>query len=134
MTDPKGHHSVLSLTAINVEDLDRAADFYIEGCGFVHDKDLETPTFRARIVRAGDAGIELIAPLDRSDDVLDHGNMMVKLVVTVADTADRVARACAHGGIEVLPVTLLADHGMVIATVRDPDGYLVEFVQRLESM
>lgn len=125
--------SVLSLTALRVSDLERATDFYTRGCGFVVDKDLETPTFRATIVRAGAAGVELVLPTDGSaDDAPVHGNMLVKLVVNTSDIRARMADACERGGTEVTPVTRLDAYDMVIGTVRDPDGYLVEFVQRTQ--
>jgi lactoylglutathione lyase len=132
MTTPGSHlQTTMSLSALRVIELDRAVEFYVQGCGFTHDKDLETPTFRAVIVRAGDAGLELVLPTDdAADDIPDHGNMLVKVVVNTTDTQAQMARACAHGGVEVTPAMTLDDYNMTIGTVRDPDGYLVEFVQR----
>ena len=123
--------TLLSLTALRVADLDRATEFYIRGCGFVHDKDLDTPTFRASIIRAGAAGLELVLPAnDDAGDPPEHGNMLVKIVLNTDDVERRMADACNHGGVEETPATKLDAYGMVIGTVRDPDGYLVEFVQR----
>lgn len=132
MTAPGSHpQTTMSLSALRVTDLDRAVEFYVRGCGFVHDKDLTTSTFRAVIVRAGAAGLELVVPTDGgADAVPDHGNMLVKVVVNTTDIREQMARACAHGGVEVTPVTTLDGYDMTIGTVRDPDGYLVEFVQR----
>lgn len=119
--------STLSLTAIRVTDLPRSAAFYLHGCGFVHERDLETTTFRASIVRAGAAGLELLAPA--SPEPAEPGNALVKLVLAVDDAAAAVAAACAHGGTMEMSPTLLEKYGTVIGTVRDPDGHLVEFVQ-----
>lgn len=123
--------TLLSLTALRVTDLERSAEFYIRGCGFVHDKDLHTPHFRASIVRAGAAGLELVLPTGiDAETPHDHGSMFVKIVLNTDDVEVRMADACSHGGVEETPVTELEAYGMVIGTVRDPDGYLVEFVQR----
>ena len=123
--------TLLSLTALRVADLEKSAEFYIRGCGFVHDKDLDTPTFRASIVRAGAAGLELVLPTDTDGETPhDHGHMFVKIVLNTDDVEERMAAACRHGGVEETPATKLEAYGMVIGTVRDPDGYLVEFVQR----
>ncbi|MBF4479405.1 lactoylglutathione lyase [Rhodococcus rhodochrous J3] len=123
--------TLLSLTALRVADLERSAEFYIRGCGFVHDKDLDTPTFHASIVRAGAAGLELVLPTGIDGETPhDHGHMFVKIVLNTDDVEGRMADACRHGGVEETPATKLEAYGMVIGTVRDPDGYLVEFVQR----
>lgn len=123
--------TVLSLTALRVADLETSTEFYIRGCGFVHDKDLETPAFRASIVRAGASGLELVLPTNGDARLSpEHGNMFVKIVLNTDDVTGAMADACNHGGVEETPVTELEAYGMVIGTVRDPDGYLVEFVQR----
>ncbi|MBF0662070.1 MAG: VOC family protein [Rhodococcus sp.] len=123
--------TLLSLTALRVADLERSAEFYIRGCGFVHDKDLDTPHFRAKIVRAGAGGLELVLPTGADGDTPhEHGNMLVKIVLNTDDVEGRMADACSHGGVEETSATKLEAYGMVIGTVRDPDGYLVEFVQR----
>ncbi|MEU5844519.1 VOC family protein [Rhodococcus sp. NPDC047139] len=123
--------TLLSLTALRVADLERSAEFYIRGCGFVHDKDLDTPTFRASIIRAGAAGLELVLPRGSDGEAPHaHGDMFIKIVLNTDDVTGRMAAACSHGGVEETPATKLEAYGMVIGTVRDPDGYLVEFVQR----
>ncbi|OWY80264.1 VOC family protein [Rhodococcus sp. BUPNP1] len=126
-----GTPTLLSLTALRVADLGRSAEFYTRGCGFAHDKDLDTPTFRASIVRAGAAGLELVVPTGiEGETPHEHGNMFVKIVLNTDDVEGRMSTACRHGGVEEAPATELEAYGMVIGTVRDPDGYLVEFVQR----
>ncbi len=123
--------TLLSLTALRVAELERSAEFYIRGCGFVHDRDLDTPHFRAAIVRAGASGLELVLPTGTDAETShEHGNMFVKIVLNTDDVVGRMVDACNHGGVEETPATKLEAYGMVIGTVRDPDGYLVEFVQR----
>ena len=125
---PAVPRTTLSLTAIRVTDLARSGAFYTRGCGFTHDRDLETPTFRASIVKAGGAGLELVLPTQA--DPPEHGNMLVKIVLESGDAVADMAAACAHGGNEEMPPTFFEAYGMVIGTIRDPDGHLVEFVQR----
>lgn len=124
--------NMLSLTAIRVSDLDRSVDFYTAGCGFVRGAEFGTPEYEVVVVRAGAAGIELMAGRDGQQFAeADHGNMFVKVVVNTTDTSAQVEQAVAHGGTVELPVTVLEQYGgMVIAMVRDPDGYLIEFTQK----
>ncbi|MBF6387734.1 VOC family protein [Nocardia farcinica] len=118
----------LSLTAIRVADLARATEFYTAGCGFVEENAVATDAFDAVILRAGAAGIELIAPRGESAPP-EHGTMFTKLVCHADDVAAVMAAACAHGGAEEMPATALERFGgRTIGMVRDPDGYLLEFV------
>ncbi|MBF6079543.1 VOC family protein [Nocardia beijingensis] len=118
----------LSLTAIRVTDLARSAEFYTAGCGFAEENAFSTDTFDAVILRAGTAGVELIAP--HGDPAPpDHGTMFTKLVLNTDDVAGLLAAACARGGTEEMPATTLARFGgRTVGMVRDPDGYLLEFV------
>ncbi|WP_280438307.1 VOC family protein [Nocardia carnea] len=126
-----GTHSApvtLSLTAIRVTDLARSREFYTTGCGFAEEAAFSTETFDAVILRAGTAGVELITPHGTSAPP-DHGTMFTKLVCNTDDVAGVMAAACAHGGTEEMPATTLARFGgRTIGMVRDPDGYLLEFV------
>lgn len=117
-----------SLTALRVTDLARSTEFYTAGCGFTEERSFTTDTFDAVILRAGTAGVELIAP--HADTAKpDHGTMLVKLVLNTADVAGLMVGACAHGGTEEMPATALARFGgRTIGKVRDPDGYLIEVV------
>lgn len=116
----------LSLTAIRVTDLARSAEFYAAGCGFTRESAFSTDTFDAVILRAGRAGLELITP-HGAPAPLEHGTMLVKLVLGSTDVAALLAAACAHGGTEEMPATTSERFGgRTIGMVRDPDGYLIE--------
>jgi len=118
----------LSLTALRVTDLARSVEFYTAGCGFTRERAFATDTFDAVILRAGTAGVELIAPRDGGAPP-EHGTMLVKLILNTEDVAGLLAAACAHGGVAELPATAAAAFGgRVIGKVRDPDGYLLEVV------
>ncbi|MBF6451155.1 VOC family protein [Nocardia elegans] len=119
--------TTLSLTALRVSDLTASTAFYA-GCGFVEERSFSTDTFDAVILRAGTAGIELIAPRT-TDTAPEHGNMLVKLVLNTSDVVGLLARACAHGGVEEMPATVLTHFaGRTVGKLRDPDGYLIEVV------
>ncbi|WP_314036334.1 VOC family protein [Dietzia sp. CH92] len=122
----------LSLTALNVADLDRAVRFYVDALGFTEGDRFSAGEFDAAIVRAGAGGLELMLPTGESAGrSREHGQMFGKLVLSVDDVEARVASAAGHGGEVVMPATEVARFGMIIGMVRDPDGYLVEMTQRL---
>ncbi|MFI9411313.1 VOC family protein [Nocardia gamkensis] len=111
---------------MRVTDLARSTEFYTAGCGFAEENAFSTDTFDAVILRAGRAGVELIAPHGEAAPV-DHGTMFVKLVLNTADVAGLLAAACAHGGTEEMPATTFTRFsGHTIGKVRDPDGHLIE--------
>ena len=55
----------------------------------------------------------------------------MKFVVNTPDARAVMESARSHGGVIEKPATTYEAHGgLVIGVVRDPDGYLIEFVQR----
>ncbi|TYQ10283.1 UNVERIFIED_ORG: lactoylglutathione lyase [Gordonia westfalica J30] len=122
---------VFSLAAIRVTDLGRSVEFYTKACGFAVEREFATDTFRAVIVRAGAAGIELILPTDGSQSQPpDRGNMFTKFVLNTADPAAVMSRACELGGTVITAATEYPEYGMTIGVISDPDGYELEFVGR----
>src|SRR5690606_20549584 len=89
--------TVLSLSAIRVTDLAKSTDFYTAGCGFAVEREFATAGFDAVILRAGAAGIELVAPRGDTESP-QLGNMFVKLVLNTSDAPGLLARACRYGG------------------------------------
>jgi catechol 2,3-dioxygenase-like lactoylglutathione lyase family enzyme len=122
--------TTLSLGAIRVTDLAKSREFYTVGCGFEVEREFATAGFDALILRAGSAGIELIAPRDDTP-APQLGNMFVKFVLNTPDVSALSAHACRHGGSEEMPATVLPEFGgITIAVLRDPDGYRIELVER----
>lgn len=122
--------TTLSLSALRVTDLAKSTEFYTAGCGFEVEREFATARFDAVILRAGPAGIELIAPRDEPKPP-QLGNMFVKLVLDTADVSGLLARACRYGGTEEAPATVLPEFGgITIAILHDPDGYRIELVGR----
>ncbi|WP_280402342.1 VOC family protein [Nocardia carnea] len=129
-SEPALAATTLSLSALRVTDLAKSTDFYTAGCGFEVEREFATARFDAVILRAGPAGIELIAPRDEPEPP-QLGNMFVKLVLNTADVPGLLARACRYGGTEETPATVLPEFGgITIAILRDPDGYRIELVGR----
>lgn len=126
--------TTLSLTALNVVDLDRAVRFYVGALGFAEGDRFTTAEFDAAIVNAGAAGLELMLPKgEPAGRPREHGQMFGKLVLSVDDVEARVSRSVDHGGEVVMPATEVAHFGLIIGIVRDPDGYLVEITQRSQQ-
>lgn len=128
--EPAPAATTLSLSALRVTDLAKSTEFYTAGCGFEVEREFATARFDAVILRAGPAGIELIAPRDDPEPP-QLGNMFVKLVLNTVDAPGLLARACRYGGTEETPATVLSEFGgITIAILRDPDGYRIELVGR----
>ncbi len=104
-----------------VEDLDRAADFYVDVLGF----EPETRSDRARMLRAG----EFRLLLHVGGSTPDKQNLHVHLAVDDVDAFHR--EVSARGATpEALPET--KPWGLRSFELRDPSGYLWEFVQEVE--
>lgn len=104
-----------------VEDLDRTADFYVDALGF----EPETRSARARMLRAG----EFRLLLHVGGTTPDEQNLHLHLAVDDVDAFHREvsARGAApEGPPETKP------WGLRSFELRDPSGYLWEFVQEVE--
>lgn len=104
-----------------VEDLDRTADFYVDVLGF----EPETRSARARMLRAGE--FRLLLHIGGSTP--DEQNLHLHLAVNDVDAFHREvsARGAApEGPPETKP------WGLRSFELRDPSGYLWEFVQEVE--
>ena len=104
-----------------VEDLDRAADFYVDVLGF----EPESRSARARMLRAG----EFRLLLHVGGSAPDEQNLHLHLAVDDVDVFHR--EVCARGATpETSPET--QPWGLRSFELRDPSGYLWEFVQEAE--
>ncbi len=121
----------LSLAAIDVGDLARSVRFYTEGCGFELEREIKTPSLTAAIVRAGTAGLELIAAGNAAGSAAGvPGDGLRKFVLATADPAVVMERARALGGTVIAPAARHPAYGTVIGLIADPDGYRLEFIGR----
>ncbi|HET6951526.1 MAG TPA: VOC family protein [Acidimicrobiales bacterium] len=115
---------------LNVADLDRSVAFY-EALGLTCTSRTEIPQACEAIVEHPGAGSKLqLACHEDQDGPVDPGTAFWKLYVNTADLAGLFERAAGAGAtVEAKPERL--DRWPVsVAFVRDPDGYLVELVER----
>jgi catechol 2,3-dioxygenase-like lactoylglutathione lyase family enzyme len=116
---------------INVTDLDRAVRFY-EVLGLTNTSRTEIPNaFEAIVEDAGGKGGKIqLAQQKEQAGLIDHGNAFWKLYINTNDI-DRLYRAAIDAGHESRSAPARTDRWPVtVAFLRDPDGYLVELVQR----
>jgi lactoylglutathione lyase len=122
--------SSLGQYCINVTDLDRSVAFY-EALGLSCTSRTEIPQAHEAIVERPGAGGKLQLARQKDQELpLDRGNAFWKLYVNTRDVATTFARATGAGAdVESEPERY--DRWPVsVAFVRDPDGYLVELVER----
>jgi lactoylglutathione lyase len=122
--------SWLGQYCLNVSDLDRSVAFY-EALGLTCTSRTEIPQAFEAIVGHPDTGSKLqLARQKDQDGPVDLGTAFWKLYVNTTDVTALFEKATAAGaGVEATPERL--DRWPVsVAFVRDPDGYLVELVER----
>ncbi len=122
--------SWLGQYCINVSDLERAVDFYgtlgIECASHTdieqaHEAIVAHPTRGSRLQLAKQIGQE---------GAIDMGNAFWKLYVNTNDIATMYDAAVAAGHRSISPPQRLDRWPVTMAFIADPDGYLVELVQR----
>ncbi|HEX6238454.1 MAG TPA: VOC family protein [Acidimicrobiales bacterium] len=116
---------------INVTDLDRAVRFY-ETLGLTNTSRTEIPAAAEAIVEdaGGKGGKIQLAQQKESTGPIDHGNAFWKLYVNTNDI-ERLHRSAVEAGYRSeSPPVRLERWPTTVGFLRDPDGYLVELVQR----
>ena len=122
--------SWLGQYCLNVTDLDRSVAFY-ESLGLACTSRTEIPQAFEAIVEHPDAGSKLqLARQKDHDGSLDLGTAFWKLYVNTTDVAGLFERAVAAGADVEAEPERLERWPVSVAFVRDPDGYLVELVER----
>src|SRR5579863_504524 len=122
--------SWLGQYCLNVTDLERSVAFYVS-CGLTCTSRTEIEQAWEAIVEnpTGGSKLQLAQQKDQTEP-FDLGNAFWKLYVNTRDIATLFARAVAQGAIVDTPPARLDRWPVTVGFVRDPDGYLVEFVQR----
>lgn len=116
---------------INVTDLERSVRFYEDLIGLPVQTRIETDDFSEVVLAAHEGGgrIQLARHHDQ-DGPIDHGNALWKIYFNV-DDAEGVYRKVIEAGYESEGEPQQLDRWPVtVAFVRDPDGYLIELLQR----
>jgi lactoylglutathione lyase len=120
--------SWLGQYCINVTDLDRSVAFY-EALGLTCTSRTEIPdAFEAIVERPGGGGKLQLA--QQKEKPFQLGNAFWKLYVNTHDVAATFAAATSAGATVESEPEKMDRWPVTVGFVRDPDGYLVEFVQR----
>ena len=116
---------------INVTDLDASVRFY-ETLGLTNTSRTEIPNaFEAIMENEGLKGGKLqLAQQKEQSGPINHGNAFWKLYVNTNDVETQYRRATEAGYQSESAPTRMDRWPVTVAFLRDPDGYLVELVQR----
>jgi lactoylglutathione lyase len=119
---------------INVSDLDRSVRFWEEVVGIPVQSRTDIPTAKEVVLQAevGGSRIQLAQQLGQ-DGPIDMGTAMWKLYVDTDDCQAVYDKAIAAGCESVSPPQQLDRWPVTVAFIKDPDGYLIEFVQNHEG-
>src|SRR5688500_18851277 len=115
---------------INVTDLETSVDFYTS-LGLECASRTEIPQAWEAVIANPSGGSRLqLAQQKEQDGPLDHGTAFWKLYVNTHDVGVTYAKALAAGArVESAPERM-ERWPVTVGFVRDPDGYLVELVER----
>jgi lactoylglutathione lyase len=116
---------------INVDDLDRSVDFYTRVLGLQEKFKIDIGELHEVLVAGeGDASsILLVKHTDRAGSPVP-GSGFEKIVFLTDDVAALYQQAITEGGASVREPQPMAEMGVTIALVHDPDGYLLELIQQ----
>jgi lactoylglutathione lyase len=121
-------------TMIRVGDLDRSIDFYtnIFGMQLLSRKDYPEGRFTLAFVGYGDEAHNTVIELTHNWDTpsYDLGNGFGHIAIAVPDAYKACDEIAAKGGNVVRPAGPMKHGTTVIAFVKDPDGYMIELIQR----
>ena len=120
--------SWLGQVCINVPDLEKSVALY-EALGIPCDSRTEIETAYEAVVANPNGGTRLQLA-QQKEQPFALGNALWKLYVNTRDIADTHARALAAGCTEDSAPQRLDRWPVTVSFVRDPDGYLVELVER----
>jgi lactoylglutathione lyase len=132
-TSASRSRNVIGAFGIGVSDLSRSLDFYLRVIGMVEVRRFSLSTMEEVVVGfEGRAPIVLMHYTDGS--ARRYTDNPVKLVIYVDDVPDFVERVRADG-LPVIrePAPSLDMGGALIGLVKDPDGYVLEFIQQARN-
>jgi len=121
-------------TMLRVNDLDESIQFYTDvlGMKLFSRKDYPSGKFTLAFVGYGEnadnASIELTYNWDRSS--YDLGDAFGHVALGVADIYATCDEISARGGDVVRPAGPMKHGTTIIAFVKDPNGYMIELIQR----
>ncbi len=121
-------------TMIRVTDLDKSIDFYtnVFGMSLLRKKDFPDGKFTLAFVGYGDESQGAVIELTHNweTDQYDMGNAFGHIAISVDDAYKACDQIADKGGNVVRPAGPMKHGGGVIAFVKDPDGYMIELIER----
>jgi lactoylglutathione lyase len=119
---------------INVADLERSVAFWQDVVGIPVQSRTEIPGAREVVLQAEVGGSRIqLAQHDDHTGPVDMGTAVWKLYVDTDDCQAVYDKAIAAGCESVTPPRQLDRWPVTVAFIKDPDGYLIEFVQNHEG-
>ena len=122
-------------TMIRVGDLDRSIDFYtnVLGMKLLRRRDFPDGKFTLAFVGYGDEADHTVIELTHNWDTraYDLGNGFGHLAVAVPDAYKACEMVKSKGGTVTREAGPMKHGTTVIAFVQDPDGYKIEFIERV---
>jgi len=119
---------------LRVGDLQRSVDFYCKAFGMseLRRRDVPDGKYTLAFVGYGDEAEHTAIELTYNYGVekYEPGTAFGHLAVGVPDVAGACERAVAAGGVVTRPPGPVKFGTTIIAFVRDPDGYLIELIER----
>ncbi len=121
-------------TMIRVTDLDKSIDFYtnVFGMSLLRKKDFPDGKFTLAFVGYGSEEDNAVIELTHNweTDQYDMGNAFGHIAISVDDAYKACDQIADKGGNVVRPAGPMKHGGGVIAFVKDPDGYMIELIER----
>lgn len=123
----------IGFVSFNVLDLSRSLEFYVKQLGMREQGRIPLPNGIREIILgfgnvAEQAGIILMFNEKRKTPY-EHGDAFSRFVIRVSDVRGVVKRLSERGVPVVVEPTTVEQLKLTYALVRDPDGYLIEFIQ-----
>ena len=126
--------NTLGQYCINVADLERSVAFWEGVVGIPVQSRTDLPGAREVVLQAEAGGSRLqLAQHDEQDGPIDMGTAMWKIYVDTDDCQALYDKAIAAGCESVMEPQKLDRWPVTVAFIKDPDGYLIEFVQNHEG-
>ncbi len=121
-------------TMLRVTDLQKSLDFYtgMFGMQVLRKKDYPEGRFTLAFVGYGDEQENTVLELTHNWDTkaYDMGNAFGHIAIAVDDAYRACEEIAARGGEVVRPAGPMKHGTTVIAFIRDPDGYMIELIER----
>jgi lactoylglutathione lyase len=122
---------------IRVVDLDKSIAFYTEALGMrlLRRKDYPEGKFTLAFVGYGDEAEEAVIELTHNWETKSYniGNGFGHIAVAVSDAYKACEEVKKCGGVVTREPGPMKYGGSVIAFVQDPDGYKIEFIQKIAA-